>query len=188
MKYEEVKEKLRGARSPTEKALHFAALLAAAGEVSPDDLIVVGGSAIEIYTNGQYTSGDIDIVLSPSRTLTPILAEWNFKSQGRIWYNDDLGIVLDFVKPPYTYDESRTQVLVTPHGPVRIAAIEDLLIKRLVSAKWWRRPGDVEHAKLLAVIYADRIDWKYVENLAKREDVGDVLTELRRALRTLQSK
>ena len=88
MKYEEVIEKLKGARSPTEKALHFAALLAAAGEVSPDDLIVVGGSAIEIYTNGQYTSGDIDIVLSPSRTLTPILAEWNFKSQGRIWYND----------------------------------------------------------------------------------------------------
>lgn len=180
--YEEVVEKLRASRSPTERRLHFAALLAKAGEASTDEFIVVGGSAIEIYTSGQYTSGDIDIVLSPPRSVAKVLQEWRFKQQGRIWHSDELGIVLDFVKPPYTYDVSKTQVLVTPYGAVRIAAIEDLFIKRLISAKWWREPGDLEHAKMLAVLYRDRIDWKYVEDLAIKFEVEDVLSDLRKAL------
>ena len=63
--YEAVVAELRSARNETERRLHFSALLAKAGEVPADDFIIVGGSAIEIYTRGEYTSGVIDIVLSP---------------------------------------------------------------------------------------------------------------------------
>ncbi len=188
MKYEQVADTFRSARNPGERILHFVALLTTAGGISTDDLIVVGGSAIEIYTSGEYTSGDIDVVLTPSKSLARVLDEWHFTKQGRLWYNKDLGIVVDFVKPPYTYDESRTQVLVTPYGSVRIAAIEDLLVKRLISAKWWGLPRDVEHAKMLAVLYGDRIDWKYIENLAEREEVVDVLSDLRKALATIRNR
>jgi len=73
-------------------------------------------------------------------------------------------------------------VLVTPHGSIRIVAIEDLLVKRLISAKFWLIPGDVEHAKLLALLYRDRIDWRYVDELASRYEVADVLSSLRDAL------
>ena len=148
---------------------------------------MVGGSAIEIYTSGRYTSRDIDVVLSPSRSVAPILKKWRFKQQGRIWFNEALDVFLDFVKPPYTYDESRTQVLITPYGSVRIAAIEDLLVKRLISAKWRRQAGDIEHAKTLALLYRDRIDWSYVEALATRQEVADVLAELRKALASVRT-
>jgi hypothetical protein len=176
--YEQLKEELRRANSPTERRLHFAALLAKAGGASTDEFIVVGGSAIEFYTSGQYTSGDIDIVETASVSWKKILTEWRFKDQGRIWYSEDLGIVVDFVKPPYTYDVSRTQVLVTAHGSLRIAAIEDLLVKRLQSAKFWKRPAELEQAKLLAVLHWERIDWAYVRDLAARFDVADLLTSL----------
>ncbi len=89
---------------------------------------------------------------------------------------------MDFVKPPYTGDLARTQILVTRYGPVRVAAIEDLLVKRLASAKHWRRPDDLEQAKMLGFAYRDRISWDYVEEQAARYDVADVLVELRRAL------
>jgi len=180
--YDQVIEELKKARSATERRIHFAALLAKAGGVSADDFIVVGGSAIEFYTSGQYTSGDIDVVTTAPIDWVSILRAWNFEKQGRIWYSSALGIVVDFVKPPYTYDVTRTQVLVTPHGSLRVAAIEDLLVKRLISAKFWRTPGDIEHAKLLAVAHRDRIDWDYVHELAERFEVADVLSNLLNAV------
>ncbi len=176
--YDQVVEELEKARSATERRIHFAALLAKAGGVSTDDFIVVGGSAIEFYTSGQYTSGDIDVVTTAPVDWARILRAWKFEKQGRIWHSSALGVVIDFVKPPYTYDVTRTQVLVTPHGSLRIAAIEDLLVKRLISAKFWKTPSDIEHAKLLAVAHWDRIDWDYVRELAGQFDVADVLSNL----------
>jgi len=63
IQYDEVVEKLKPARSPTEQRLHFSAILATAAGASTDEFIVVGGSAIEFYTDGRYTSCDIDIVV-----------------------------------------------------------------------------------------------------------------------------
>jgi len=180
--YEEVVVNLKSARNPTERRLHFSAMLAKASEVPVDDFIIVGGSAIEIYTRGEYTSGDIDIVVPPQRDVARTLRAWRFSEQGRLWINDELQIIVDLVSHPYTYDQTKTQVLVTPYGSVRIAAIEDLLVKRMLSAKWWKRPGDLEHAKMLAVLYRDQIDWVYVERLATRFEVADVLSNLRKAL------
>lgn len=186
--YDEVVQELKRASSPTERRLHFAALLGSAGGVSTDEFIVVGGSAIEFYTSGRYTSGDIDIVTTAPANWAKILRAWRFEQQGRIWYSSDLKIVVDFVKPPYTYDLTRTQVLVTPHGSLRVAAIEDLLVKRLISAKFWRTPGDIEHAKLLAIIHWDGIDWEYVNGLAARFEVADVLSNLLDAVSNSRSK
>jgi hypothetical protein len=180
--YEEVVAELECSRNETERRLHFSALLARAGEVPADDFIIVGGSAIEIYTRGEYTSGGIDIVVSPRWDLTKTLRGWRFSKQRRLWINESLRIVVDLVAYPYTYDQSKTQVLVTPHGSVRIAAVEDLLIKRLLSAKYWKRAGHLEHAKMLAVLYRDRMDWGYVEGLATQFEVADVLSDLRKAL------
>src|SRR3972149_151773 len=52
--YEDVKKAARTARSPTQGRIHFAALLAAAAELGPDDFIVVGGAAIEFHTVGGH--------------------------------------------------------------------------------------------------------------------------------------
>jgi len=179
--YEDLVAKLETARTPTELRLHFSALLAQASEVPADDFIIVGGSAIEIYARGEYTSGDIDIVVPPRRDLTKTLRGWRFSQRGRLWINGDLKIVVDLVSYPYTYDYSKTQVLITPYGSVRLAAVEDLLIKRMLSAKWWKRSGDLEHAKVLVILYRDRIDWRYVEELAVRFEVADLLSNLRNA-------
>jgi len=56
-----------------------------------------------------------------------------------------------------------------------------MIIKRVLSAKWWKRAGDLEHAKKLAILYRDRIDWSDVEELAARFEVADLLSNLRNA-------
>lgn len=52
----------------------------------------------------------------------------------------------------------------------------------MASAKHWRRPGDLERVKVLAVLYRDFIAWDYVAMQAARYDVEDMLANLRRAL------
>ncbi len=175
-------EKLQVVEDPTKRRMYFSALLGRTADVPPDDLIVVGGSAIEFYTVGEYTSGDIDIVSSESDRLKEVLRSWDFQREGRVWIHEALGIVVDFASAPYTWDESRTQLLETPYGPIRVAALEDLLVKRLVSTKHWERTGDFQHALLLGELYGDRMDWDYVEKMARRQQVLDMLEALQSTL------
>ena len=184
--YPDVLAALGRTANPTERRVHFAALLSKVIGTSKADLIVVGGSAIEIYTSAEYTTGDIDVVAKMPENLKDILVAWRFEKVGRVWANDELGLVVDIVNRFYTGDETRTQIVTTVYGPIRVAAIEDLLVKRLASAKHWRMKGDLEHAKMLAVLYGDRIDWNYVERFASKYDVSDVLSSLRKAMSQVQ--
>jgi len=177
-----VTEALRGISDPTQRRIAFAGLLAREARLPPDDFVVVGGSAIEFYTSGSYTSGDIDIVSEKAQALARVLRGWGFSKTSRVWVDEELRLVVDFVASPYTGDFKRTQILQTPYGPVRLAAIEDLLVKRLASAKHWRIPADLEHAKALAVLYRDRIDWGYTRRMAETYSVSDLLAALEKAL------
>lgn len=57
--------------------------------------------------------------------------------------------------------------------------IEDLLIDRLNSAKHWNDSRDFEQSAVLMTSYTDKIDWKYLEEKAKENDVFDKLEEIR---------
>jgi len=177
-----VTEALGGIVDPTQRRIAFAGLLAREAGIPPDDFVVVGGSAIEFYTSGSYTSGDIDVVSEKAQALAGVLQGWGFSKTSRVWVDAELGLVVDFVAYPYTGDFKRTQILQTPYGPVRLAAIEDLLVKRLASTKHWNIPADFEHAKALAVLYRDRIDWEYTREMAETYSVTDLLAALERAL------
>lgn len=180
--YDEVLRALGRASSPTERWLYLSALLAQAAGVPAEDFIIVGGSAIELHTSRQYTTGDVDIVSSQAERMKGILRGWGFEKEGRVWVSKDLGIVVDFVGTRYTGDLARTQILRTPFGAVRVAAIEDLIVKRLASAKHWKAAGDLDHAKLLIGVYRERLDWEYTLRLAREYDVFDLLNVLREGL------
>jgi hypothetical protein len=166
------------------RVAYFGALLARQAGIDPDDMIIVGGSAIEIYTRGGYASGDIDIV-GPQRKLLPVLMSWGFEPGDRqMWSNKTWGIFVDIRKELSLYNGSRerTRLISTPFGGVRIEGVEDAMVRRLVSAKHGKQPGDFGHALALATAERENIDWDYAVEYAKRELVSDLLMELRRRL------
>ena len=55
---------------PTLKSQRMASLVSAVFREAGVELVVVGGSAIEVYTEGAYASGDLDLCLVPPSTLT----------------------------------------------------------------------------------------------------------------------
>ncbi len=176
---DELRAKLAVAGSQTEYRLFFTALLRKEAKIPTDDFYVVGGSALEIYTTGKYTSGDIDLVTHLGKPIHGVLRRWGFENHGRIWHNEELRLVVDLVKPPSRGSAIRSSLFTTPFGTVRLAAAEDLLVKRLSSAVNWRQPGDFEHAKLLALEFGDRLDWAYVEKFAAEHQVLDLARQLR---------
>lgn len=170
---------------PTEKIAYFGALLVRETGLDTDEMIVVGGSAIEIYTRGGIASGDIDLV-GPRNRIVKTLMAWEFEpSDRRMWIRKAWGLFVDVRKDIDDYNGSRerTRMIYTPYGGVRVEGIEDAMVRRLISAKHWQTAGDFDHAVAIAEAAPDDVDWEYAEDYAKRERVADILSELRKRVR-----
>jgi hypothetical protein len=167
---------------PGLRVAYFASLLVRESQLDPDDLIVVGGSAIEVYTRGGYSSGDIDVVVDRERVL-PVLRSWAFQHASlQMWFQPDWKLTVDLVRGIEDFHGSRdrTEVVRTPFGPLRIEGIEDCVVKRLISARYWEIPEDLNLALAAARTHEGEIDWDYAERVAEADGVGDLLAELRK--------
>jgi hypothetical protein len=179
----EVGEILRNEARPDRRQLYFGALLQRELGEDASAVIIVGGSAIEIYSRGGYASGDLDLVGERAR-IAPILDSWGFKRGGRLWQQSEWKLSVGLVGTEYTGDASKARTIVTPWGPVRLAALEDLIIKRLASCKHWKIPGDFQHALLLARAFRDELDWEYIRSSAREYKVADLQTTLEELVRS----
>jgi hypothetical protein len=171
------------ATNRSERNLWFGALLS--DEVG-GALVIVGGSAIEVYTTGKYVSGDIDIV-GDRKAIINGLERWGFRPAGRLWSRPELELWIDPVGSEYTGDERRLRTVTTPYGPVRLASVEDLIAKRLIETKVWPKGGTdlFDQALALAAEYDQEIDWPYVTKVARKDLADDLIPELRRRVATL---
>ncbi len=176
---DEVQSILAKVDSDDRRILYFVALLRREAGLGPDDMVVVGGSAVEIYTEGAYVSGDID-VCAPRKTVAAVLTRWGFTQPGREWARLDWKVVLDVVGSQVSGSMRLTRVVETPYGPVRVGSIEDLILRRLALVKFWNEPKEYRNAQLLAVLPG--IDWNYLGDLASRESLGPEVARLRATL------
>jgi hypothetical protein len=175
---EEVGRILARARSAGERNLWLGALLAKAAAT---DIVIVGGSAIEVYTGGMYVSGDTDLV-GERKAIITALERWGFRREGRLWSRAELELWVDPVGGDYTGDTRRLREVSTPYGPVRLASVEDLIAQRLIEVKVWPHAGTglFDQAVALAAEYLADIDWDYVTDVAQREGADDLVSEVRR--------
>jgi hypothetical protein len=100
MNEHEIKSALREIAAETDvtvKHLKLASLCSTLFAERGVELVVVGGSAIEFYTEGAYTSGDVDLcVLSSRESLTvrlrqEIMGRLSAKGGPRSWEVTDRG-------------------------------------------------------------------------------------------------
>lgn len=180
--YDRVKRVVLGTEDPTERKVRFMALLTSSLPKNRRPPILVGGSAIEVYLDGTLRTGDMDVVYD-MRELEEVIRAWRFDRGGlRSWANGELGLAVDMVGDDYGGSLERVTTITTDYGPATVSSIEDLILKRLASAKFWHVPTDLEQSFLLAKAHEDRIDWGYVEAEAEKTDTVDYLTKLKKML------
>ncbi len=170
---------MRRAAAPHQRVAWFGALLAEESGLGKR-LVIVGGSAIELYTEGEYVSRDVDVVGDKDR-LVPVLRRWGFRAQtGRdrrqYWFRAPLGLV-DLVGPLHK-SGLPTQIVETRYGAVRLGAVEDLLVRRLMRAGRESSSALFQEAVILASRYRTSLDWRYIESESRHEHVLPLYRQL----------
>ena len=140
---------------------------------------LVGGAAVELYTGGAYTTGDLDFVGSVPSAVERKLLEHGFKKKGRHWIHEEGRLFLEF--PSSSLDEREHPVEVEVGGHrVRILSPEALIVDRLAAWQLWRSEQDAVNALLIA--RAVPLEEGVLDQLAERREVAPALERLREAI------
>ncbi|MFN3740256.1 MAG: hypothetical protein ACK4TF_06230 [Thermodesulfovibrionales bacterium] len=181
----ELLERLKAIEDPVKRKAYFIGLISQEikkkGGLPP---VIVGGMAVEIYTQGSYTTGDIDLKAEKD-LLEKTLTEWNFVKSGRIWFNEELDIYIDWLGS--TLDEGKeaqkrvNRIIIGEGLEINVLSIEDLIIDRLNAYKWWKDEDSLVWAKVLLKVKeatGEPVDRDYLTERALEEGLNDVIKEV----------
>ncbi len=170
-----------GERDPSVKNLKLASLCSTVFRGREIELVVVGGSAIEFYTEGAYTSGDVDLCISHARQPLTIRMRQELmgllggKGGPRSWqvaggFVDILGAFEGFAATP-------VRKIRGPYGEVAVGPAEELIVERILVAKYPQEyPPALECAQKLvaaALRCEVELDWNEVKRLANLNEYGN---------------
>jgi len=160
-------------------AMETAALVTGAFAARGYELVVVGGSAVEFYTEGAYMSGDIDMCRTnaapiPLREQQEIMAALDARGGPRTWRVGELFV--DLLGQLENESLAPLRRLGTKRGEVLLAPPELLIVERTLSATYPRANAAEEACarKLLAVCIGGSVavDWDEVLRLARLPSFG----------------
>ena len=137
--------------------------------------VLVGGGAAELYSAGHFVTGDLDIYAERVELL-PALENLGFRREGMYFVRGKIFIHV----VGSNYEKRVDDILLKGTGlRVRVISLEDLIIDRLCSCKWWKHKADCEQALYLLNTFQDGLDRGYLEDRADEEEVRDTIDGLR---------
>ena len=166
-------------QDPTLKNLKLASLCSTVFLDHQVELVVVGGSAIEFYTEGAYTSGDLDMCLLAPSTLSArqrqeIMGKLGASGGPRSW--QVAGVFVDILGELENLAHTQIRRIQGPYGEVRMNPVEELLVERvLVSVYPGEHPPARDCAKKLAtaaLLQDIELDWREVKRVANLKEYG----------------
>ncbi len=140
-----------------------------------DPPVLVGGAAVELYTGGAYTTGDLDFAGQVPPAVAAKLAEGGFERAGRHWVHEEAQVFLELPSPSLDPGETAAR-LRRGDLSVVVLAPEELIANRLASWKFWQSEEDGVNA--LLVLRATEVDPDRLRQLARDADVEDRLHAL----------
>lgn len=160
-----------------ERALKLAGLLTTIFSGKGFPLVVVGGSAVEFYTEGGYMSGDIDLCRTslkaiPPRLMQEVISDLGGEGVARSWrvcglYVDMLGFLESETVLPF-------RELETPYGTIRMIPPELALVERVLVAYFpHSEEALVTARKMMAAALDDpAFNWDEARRLAALPSFG----------------
>ncbi len=179
------------ARSKSDTTERYLLLIAAIDAVLETDVVLVGGSAVNVHT-GTYNPTDIDLVATVGIAEREELVDWGFSWAGvgnrHLSYEFPDGEIALVEFPSSTLDGTRLPEWreVPPDAGVWMIALDDLMMDRLQQATDGS-PVTFEAAVSLARAMSDSIDWESLEEEAlspgnRALGVEEYLTAVRAAV------
>ena len=165
-----------------ERAMKLAGLVTTLFRERGIPLVVVGGSAVEFYTEGGYMSGDIDFcrrsLRGPSlREIGDVLKPLGAKGMGRNW--QVCGIFVDILGIAEMESGKDCRTLETPYGEIKLIPPELALVERVLYAEQDAECVASARQMMASALADESFDWDEAERIADLPDFK-VLERLRR--------
>jgi hypothetical protein len=160
-------------QDPTLKSAKLASLCSALWAERGVELVVVGGSAIEILTEGAYASGDLDMCHANKATLPiaerkEIMGLLGAKGGPRNW--QVAGMYLDLLGPAESFSCTPFRRIEAPYGSFLVMQPEDLLVERVLMTFYLGESPTARDCarKFISVILTGgvAVNWDEVRRLA----------------------
>ena len=156
-----------------ERALKLSGLLTTFFQERGFPLVVVGGSAVEFYTEGGYMSGDIDFCRKtlkgvPPRVIQEIAESLGGRGLGRNWLI--CGLYVDFLGLLESETIRPERIVHTPYGEIRILPPELALVERILFAEQDAECVPSARQMMAAALKDTAFDWVEAERLADLPD------------------
>jgi len=119
--------------------------------------VLVGGAAVELYTLGAYTTGDVDLVGTVTPRAARALTAAGFERHGRHWIHEASQLFVEFPASALEALE-RAEWAVLQGRRVLIISSEDLLVDRLGAWQYWKSSVDGANALRLWRAQSEHID------------------------------
>lgn len=159
---------------PVNERILIAGLICSLAKKFSNELVVVGGSAVEFYTAASYMTKDIDFIAKDDFKISEIMKSLGFTmSEGYTWFHADTSVVVEFPKPPLIGDVNKVTEIETQYGTAKIIGVEDIILDRLKGRAFWQ--DDNELPEMMLLTHYDNVDFGYLHEQAKSELIEDAL-------------
>lgn len=148
-------------------------------------LTIVGGAAVQFYSQAEYTTGDLDAILigDTREIIEEVMHRLGFSraTTYRHFEHSDFNFVVEFPSSPVEvgnrpilqFAEVKTEL-----GNVRILRIEDIIMDRIIAGVEWKSEASLSQARLLYIKHSKRIDQKYLKEFAQSEGYSKTLQKI----------
>ncbi|WP_046179110.1 hypothetical protein [Domibacillus tundrae] len=163
--------------SSFEKMIETTALLTELLEPYRIQPTVVGGLAVEIYTRSDYTTVDIDVIISDRKTAGNILEQLGFLVNGKHWYHPRLLISIE-IPNDILEDADLERVIKMNIGEgknIYVIGIEDIILDRMRACVHWKSTSDCEWGRRMFLLHFDHLDLKYMQETATTDGTLSLL-------------
>jgi hypothetical protein len=149
-------------------------------------VVLVGGLAVEIYSENIYLTKDIDMVDVSYRKpaeLHKAMAEIGFEKTGRVFSNSTIDITVEFPSAPITVGDERvteTTVVSSAAGDIPILKAGDVIKDRLAAYFHWRDKPSLVQALAVLVKFPEEL--QSIETFCENEGSPETIALVRQLL------
>jgi predicted nucleotidyltransferase len=168
-------EQAMARKEKLERQLCLAAAISGGFDERGIRAVLVGGTVVEFYTAGGYTTADIDIVLPPMerKEIETVMEGLGFVRSGdyRHWSHPQIPFPIEFPPGPLQIGHLVVEDLneIEIEGvKLKILKVEDILLDRMVMVQEWDDLQAQVQAEMLMYAHYEVMDWPYVHRQASR--------------------
>ena len=132
--------------------------------------IIVGGFSLAIYSNENYSTRDIDIVVNERSKTASLLEMLGFKKGNQNYFHEKLEVVIEFPGDKLAGSYEKVNKIIiddTDNLYVYVIAYEDIIMDRLRAYLYWNEDVSKEWGMQLLTLHYDKLDKQYMMEVGK---------------------